>query len=194
MDEKNTNVELTEVETAAQEQQDDLYHKKYLPAVHRTGTTTMLIILVLTFLPALYLSFIKGLHPGWTIVAQAAVTMAGIEIFTWIMEPTMYFPFVGVTGSYISFVAGNITSMRVPAATAAQNAVGAKTGTRKAEFAGTLGIISSVIVNFIFLGVVILFGDFLVNILPEGIINAFQYTLSSVYGALLVMFVARIKA
>ena len=173
--------------------QETLYQKEYLPKVHRFGTATMLLILVLSFLPALYFSFVQGLHPGWSIIAKAAAAMIGMEIFTWILEPTLYFPMIGITGSYISFVAGNITNMRIPAATAAQTAVGAKVGTRKAEFAGVIGIISSVVVNFIVLAIVIFFGGYIISILPEAVREALNYALPSVYGALLVTFIARLK-
>lgn len=186
MEEKNC-----AVATAAE--QDELYNKEYLPQVHRVGTATMLIVLVLSFLPGLYFSFVMDLHPGWGVIAQAAITMTAMEVFTWILEPTLYFPMIGVTGAYISFVAGNITNMRIPAATAAQSAVGSKLGTRKNEFAGALGIIASVIVNFVVLITVIVFGNLLLSVLPQIVIDSLAYALPSVYGTLLVVFIARLK-
>lgn len=185
------NKEQTPVLT--EQAQDELYEKEYIPAVHRFGTFTMLLILVLSFLPALYLSFVQGFRPGWTAIGQAAVTMVGIEIFTWILEPTLYFPMVSITGSYISFVAGNITNMRIPAATAAQTAVGARMGTRRSEFAGVAGIVASVVVNFVVLIAVVLFGNFLISVLPQAVVDALAYALPSVYGSLLVVFIARLK-
>lgn len=177
----------------SEQEQDELYNKSYIPQVHRIGTATMLLILILSFLPATYFSFVLGFHPGWGAIGQAAITMIGIEIFTWILEPAVYFPMIGITGSYISFVAGNITNMRIPAATAAQAAVNAKMGTRKNEFAGVVGIVASVIVNFAVLIVVILFGNFILSILPQTAVDALSYALPSVYGSLLVVFVARLK-
>lgn len=177
----------------SEQAQDDLYATDYIPKVHRFGTFTMLLILVLSFLPAFYFSFAMGFHPGWAVIGQAAITMIGIEVFTWILEPTIYFPMIGITGSYIGFVAGNITNMRIPAATAAQTAVNAKVGTRKNEFAGVLGIVASVVVNFIVLILVILFGNFIISILPQTVVDALAYALPSVYGSLLVAFIARLK-
>lgn len=181
------------VAVMAPEEQDALYQKDYLPKVHQFGTFTMLVILVLSFLPALYFSFVMDFHPGWAVIGQAAVTMIGIEVFSWLLEPTLYFSMIGVTGSYIGFVAGNITNMRIPVATAAQNAVGAELGTRKNEFAGAVGMVSSVIVNFIVLITVILFGNFILSILPQTVVSVLAYALPSVYGALLVSFIARLK-
>lgn len=176
-----------------EQEQDNLYNESYIPKVHRVGTASMLLILILSFLPAIYFSFVEGFHPGWKVIGQAAATMIGIEVFTWILEPTLYFPMIGITGSYISFVAGNITNMRIPAATAAQSAVDAKMGTRKNEFAGVIGIISSVIVNFVVLIFVILFGNFIISVLPKVVVDSLSYALPSVYGALLVVFIARLK-
>lgn len=177
----------------SEKEQDALYNKDYIPKVHRVGTITMLLILVLSFLPAIYFSFALGFHPGWAAIGQAAITMIGIEVFTWILEPALYFPMIGITGSYISFVAGNITNMRIPAATAAQSAVNAKMGTRKNEFAGVVGIVASVIVNFAVLLLVILCGNLILSLLPQQVVDALAYALPSVYGALLVVFIARLK-
>lgn len=175
------------------EEAEALYQKEYLPKIHRFGTAMMMVVLVLSFLPGIYFSFVAGLHPGWGTIGRAAITMVGIEVFTWILEPLLYFPMIGITGAYISFVAGNITAMRIPAATAAQNAIGAKAGTRKGEFAGVVGIIASVIVNFIILGIVIFFGGYIIGFLPDYIRSGLSYALPSVFGALLVTFIVRLK-
>lgn len=189
---QNANSTAAVVEDAAV-QQDVSYEKDYLPKVHMYGTVSLLMVLVLSFLPALYFSFVLDLSPGWDVVAKAAIAMIGLEVFTWFLEPTLYFPMIGITGSYLSFLSGNITSMRVPAATAAQASVNAKLGTRKAEFAGVFGIIASVVVNFIVIFVVIAFGSYIISILPDSVSNALNYALPSVYGALLVTFIARLK-
>ena len=172
---------------------DVIYQKEYLPKVHRYGTLFMMVLLVASFLPALYFSFVKGNFPGWSVILAAGAAQVGIEIFTWILEPALYFPMIGITGSYISFVAGNITQMRIPAATAAQNAVGAEIGTRKSEFAGVIGIVSSVIVNFIILITVVLFGNIIISVLPSAVLDALNYAMPSVFGAMLLTFVVRLK-
>lgn len=186
-------IEVEKIKEVNQEEVDRLYNENYIGGIHKIGTITMLLILVASFIPALYLSYVKGMHPGWSVISKAALAMIGINVFQWILEPVMYFPMIGITGSYIGFVAGNITPMRIPAAVAAQNAVGAKPGTKKAEFAGVIGIVASVVVNFIVLAFVIIFGSYIITILPEGVNNALQFALPGVYGALLVSFIVRLK-
>lgn len=165
----------------------DIEQQNYVKNLHKIGTTCMMILLVLTFLPALYVFLILGEFPGWSSLASTLGALAANEVFAWLMEPVMYFPMIGVAGSYICFTAGNITNMRIPCAIAAQNAVGATTGTPKGDAASVFGMVGSVVVNFLALGIVILFGNFLLRIMPEGVKNAFNYAMPAVYGSLLIM-------
>lgn len=164
----------------------------YTKKLHLIGTGTMMVVLVLTFCPALYIFITYHSFPGWGTVAAAFGALFTQEIWTWIMEPIMYFPMIGIAGSYICFTAGNITSMRIPCAIAAQNAVNAQNGTAKGDAASVFGMVASVVVNFAFLAVVILFGNYLLNILPESVKAAFNYAMPAVYGALLVMILGKV--
>lgn len=163
----------------------DVELQAYTKNLHRIGTTCMMILLVLTFLPCLYIFFVLGAFPGWAPLAGTFAALCGQEVMTWIMEPVMYFPMIGVAGSYICFTAGNITNMRIPCALAAQAAVGATTGTAKGDAASVFGMVGSVIVNFVALGIVILFGNWLLSILPEGVKAAFNYAMPAVFGSLI---------
>lgn len=163
----------------------DVELQAYTKNLHRIGTTCMMVLLVLTFLPALYVFVVLGEFPGWGALAGAFAALVGQEVMTWIMEPVMYFPMIGVAGSYICFTAGNITNMRIPCALAAQAAVGASTGSAKGDAASVFGMVGSVIVNFIALGIVILFGNWLLSVLPEGVKAAFNYAMPAVFGSLI---------
>lgn len=165
----------------------DVEQQKYIKNLHRVGTITMMILLVLTFCPALYVFIVLGEFPGVTALATTMVTLIGQFCVGWIMEPVMYFPMIGVAGSYICFTAGNITNMRIPCALAAQNAVGAKSGTPEGDAASVYGMVGSVVVNFIALGIVILGGNYVLSILPESIKAAFDYAMPALYGALVIM-------
>ena len=163
----------------------DVELQAYTKNLHRIGTTCMMVLLTLTFLPSLYVFLILGEFPGWGALAGTLAALAGQEVATWIMEPVMYFPMIGVAGSYICFTAGNITNMRIPCALASQAAVGATSGTPKGDAAAVFGMVGSVVVNFIALGIVIVFGNWLLSILPEGVKVAFNYAMPAVFGSLI---------
>ncbi|MEZ3436363.1 MAG: hypothetical protein K1W34_17410 [Lachnospiraceae bacterium] len=162
-------------------QQD--YNKK----VHRVGTITMLTILVITIIPIIYIYVFCGGFPGWGVVSATVAALVAYNSFQWILEAVLYFPMVGVPGSYICFTAGNILTMRVPCSLAAQNAVNAKNGTPKAELASVFGMVSSVVVNFFCLGIVVFFGNFLLSVMPESVKTGFNYVMPALFGALLIM-------
>ena len=174
---------MSEKEKNARNLSDAAYTKK----LHSIGTTTMLAMAVITFFPTIYICAFKGGFPGWGVMAGAAAMAAGKEVFSWFFEPIMYFPMVGIAGLYICCTAGNSTSVRIPAAMSAQNAIDAKPGTRKAEVSSVFAMVASVIVSLSALVVVILFGDYLLRILPEAVRAAFDYAIPAVYGAVVVV-------
>lgn len=165
----------------------DPEQQAYTKKLQKVGTICMMILLVLTFAPCLYVFVVLGEFPGWGALASTLAANSANEIMPWILEPVMYFPMIGVAGSYICFTAGNITNMRIPCALAAQNAVGANTGTTKGDAAAVFGMVGSVIVNFVALAVVILCGEWLLSILPDSVKEAFNYAMPAVYGSLIVM-------
>lgn len=171
----------------------DMELHAYTKRLHLIGTAAMVAVLVLTFCPALYIFIAYRSFPGWGTVAAVFGALFAHEVWTWVMEPVMYFPMIGIAGSYICFTAGNITSMRIPCAIAAQNAVNARNGTAKGDAASVFAMVASVVVNFAVLAVVILFGNYLLTVLPEAVKEAFSYTMPAVYGALLVMMIGMVS-
>ena len=61
------------------------------------------------------------------------------------MEPISYFLIVGVAGTYMAFVSGNISNLRIPCAMIAQKAAGVEPGTDKGSIVATLGMAVSII-------------------------------------------------
>ena len=86
----------------------DVELQAYTKNLHRIGTTCMMVLLVLTFLPCLYVFFVLGAFPGWAPLASTFAALCGQEVMTWIMEPVMYFPMIGVAGSYIAYFTQNV--------------------------------------------------------------------------------------
>lgn len=163
-------------------------YNEYIKGVHKIGTASMLATAVMTFVPAVYIWVVYDCFPGMTIISGCIVAMLGQEAVSWFLEPTMYFPILGVTGSYMSSLSGNTTSMRIPVALSCQAAVGAEKGTEKAEMASTIGMASSVFLNLGVLAIVLVFGEFILSVLPEAIKGTFNFAVAGVMGAIIPMF------
>ena len=162
-------------------------YDEYIKGIHKIGTATMLATMVMTFVPAVYIWFHFDCFPGMGVITACIVAMLGQEAMSWFIEPTMWFPIYGVTGSYMSCLAGNGTSMRLPVALSCQAAVNAERGTEKSELAATIGMASSVFLNLGVLAIVLIFGEFILSVLPDVIKGTFNYAVAGVMGAMVPM-------
>ncbi len=173
---------------------DAYYEQEFMPRAHRVGRGTLLLAMGLCLLPALYLSFWLGAWPGLGVVAGAFLAVAAFAGIVWIVEPISYFPMLGVCGSYMSFLSGNIGNMRLPVVISCQTAIDAEPGSKKAEIAAVIGIAVSVLVNLAFLILLVVIGQALIDAMPAPMAVALKgYTFPALYGAVLVMFLGNAK-
>lgn len=168
---------------------EGFYRNNFIPRAHRIGRATLLVAMILCVFPALYLSFVLGAFPGTGAILTGFLAIVAFVGIMWVVEPISYFPVLGVCGTYMSFLSGNIGNMRMPVVVSCQNAIGAEAGSRKDEVAAVIGIAVSVIVNLVFLIALVLIGKALIDVLPAPVAQAVKdYTLPALYGAVMVMF------
>ena len=168
---------------------DTYYASHFVPRAHRVGRGTLLAAMLLCLVPPFYLSFVLGAFPGVGPILNGFLSIAAFVGIMWLIEPVSYFPVLGVCGNYMSFLSGNIGNMRVPVVISCQTAIGADTGSKKAEVAAVIGIAVSVLVNLVFLIALVLVGSALIEAMPGPVAVAVKhYTLPALYGAVFVMF------
>ena len=108
------------------------YNNEYMPKMHKIGKITGILAVIASFLPALVLGLVYGMWPDMAALGTAFVTATASFGFLWVIEPISYYPVVGPVGTYMAFVSGNISNMRVPCAAVAQTSAGVEAGTEKA--------------------------------------------------------------
>ncbi|OMP66304.1 small-conductance mechanosensitive channel [Domibacillus epiphyticus] len=162
----------------------DEFHEKS----HFWGRLTMSMVIILSLLLPLYLSFVSGYHPGWQPIITAFVAYAAMVGYTWVIEPISYYPTLGVSGTYLSFLTGNISTMCLPAAAAAQNVIGAEPGTKKGEITASLAMGAASLVNIFILSIIIAFGSFLISLIPPSFQTSFQFIVPAIFGGVLAQF------
>lgn len=155
---------------------------------HFWGRLSLWLVILITLTLPLYLSFGLGYHPGWTAILSGFLAYASIVAVVWVVEPVSYYPVLGVSGTYLAFLNGNIGSMCLPAASIAQSVVGAEPGTKKGELTATLAIAGAAIVNVVFLLFVILGGSYLITLMPAFIVSAFTFVLPAIFGGVIAQF------
>ena len=167
---------------------DSYYETEYMPKANRIGKITGFLGVVLSFCPAIVLAVVYGILPRPAALLTAFISGASAFGVLWFVEPISYFPVVGTTGTYMSFLSGNISNMRIPCASMAQAAADVEPGTQKGSIIATIGIAVSVVINVSVLTIGALLGASVLEMLPDGVRSALNYRLPALYGALLVQF------
>ncbi|MBB3051030.1 hypothetical protein FHS23_002053 [Prauserella isguenensis] len=153
----------------------------------RWGRGTMLAGLAISLAGPLYLMFGLDYWPGWSPVVQAWVSVAVVFGVFWVAEPITYFPMLGSAASYQAFMIGNIANKLLPSAITAQQAIGAKQGTKKAEIAAVTAIVGAAAVHLVSLLVFVgLLGTWLASLIPDSVAEVFGYIVPAVLGPVLV--------
>lgn len=161
------------------------YETEYLPSVIRFGRATNLLGVLFAFLPALVLTFVFNLHPPVAAVFAGFVMQASVSGVFWFVEPISYSPVLGVAGTYMSFLSGNIGNLRLPASVAALQAANEEPGTERGSIIATIGIAVSIIVNVLMLTVGVILGSSVLGALPASVVAALNNILPALFGAML---------
>lgn len=169
--------------------------RNYTVTTNRWGRVTMLMGLVLATSLPFYLLFFADVNLTTANIVTGFLAVAAVYGAFWIVEPLTYYPILGPAGMYQAFMIGNIANKLLPSAIVAQSAIGAKPGTRKAEFAATAAICGAAVVHVVSLVLFVgLLGNWIVSITPESVTEVARiYILPSILGGIAVQLVSTLK-
>ena len=164
----------------------------YMDSVHRDGTIWNLSVMVLLFAFPVSVALIFGVAPDWGALVTGLIATAPMYWAVGIIETVTFVPMLGAGGSYLSFVTGNISNLKLPCALNAleQNEVSAST--EEGEVISTIAIAVSSIVTtvIIIIGVICIVP--LSPILQAPVLQpAFEQILPALFGGLGVAFVSK---
>lgn len=161
----------------------------------RWGQATMGAALLLSLAAPLYLVLTQDLGITPDMIWTAYLAVAAAFFVLWFVEPITYFPVLGPAGMYQAFLIGNIANKLLPSALVAQEAIGAKPGTKRGEFSALTAICGAAMVHVLsmlfFVGIM---GTWLVSLIPNDIVDVARlYIFPAIIGGVLVQLVATIK-
>jgi len=104
------------------------------------------------------------------------------------VEPISYFTVLGPVGTYMAFLSGNISNMRVPCASMAQISAGVEPGSNEGSIIATIGMATSIVINVSVLTIGVILGSSVLSMLPASVTEALNYLLPALFGALLMQF------
>ena len=133
-----------------------------------------------------------GAWPGFMPVLKGLIGVAPIYWTVGLIEVLTFVPMLGTGSSYLAFVTGNLTSLKVPAALTAMENAKVKPGTEEGEVISTIAVATSSIVTTIIIALGVLMLVPLTPILNNPVIKpAFDNILPSLFGGLAVVYVSK---
>ena len=164
----------------------------YMDSVHRDGTIWNLAMMLLLIAFPIVIGLIFQAVPDWRGVGLGLLATAPMYWAVGVVEVITFIPMLGAGGSYLSFVTGNISNLKLPCALNALENAEVKAQSEEGEIVSTIAIAVSSIVTtiIIILGVILIVP--LSPILSNPVLQpAFDQMLPALFGALGVVFISK---
>ena len=167
------------------EEQKYMQFEEYNRTTHRIGRSASVLMAVLLLGAPFMIGWHFGAMPDYGAVFRAYLAIGLVWMISSAAEFLLYFPMLGASGSYMSFITGNIINLKLPCAINSRDLVGAKAGTAENEIISTISIAVSALVTIVILatGVMILIP--LQPVLQSPVLQpAFDNVVPALFGAL----------
>ncbi len=159
---------------------------------HIYGRIWVSAVLLLMILTPIAICVYYDAWPPLTAVLKAMLGVAPMYWIVGIIEVLTYVPMLGTGGTYLGFVTGNLTNLKVPCALNAMEAAKVKPGTEEGEVISTIAIASSSIVTVLVIAIGVFGLNLLSPVLESPVLKpAFDNILPSLFGALGVVFISK---
>lgn len=167
-------------------------NRSYQDSVHLYGRVwTATAILLLLMVP----TSICVRYNAWPEAQYVLKGLLGVAPIYWtvcIIEVLTYAPMLGTGGTYLSFVTGNLTNLKVPCALNAMEAAGVKATSEEGEVISTIAIAASSIVTTLVIAAGVLMLGYLQPILESpALAPAFANILPALFGGLGVVYISK---
>lgn len=134
-------------------------------------------------------------YNAWPPLATVLKALLGVAPMYWlvgIIEVFTYVPMLGTGGTYLGFVTGNLTNLKVPCALNAMESARVKPGTEEGEVVSTIAIAASSITTVLVIAIGVFGLGLLEPVLESPVLKpAFDNILPALFGALGVVFIAK---
>ena len=153
--------------------------------LHRLGRITLISMVIILagipFVMSVYFGEAIDANGFWAGFAKVIVVYFPVSI----VEFLVYAPMLGVGGSYLAFITGNVTNMKIPVAMNAKDIAGTEVGTAEHEIISTLSVATSgIVTTLVIIAGVILLVPLQPVLQNEALLPAFNNVVPALFGAL----------
>ena len=167
------------------EQEKYRYFQQFNHTMHVIGRVTLIVSLILLVSIPFLVGIVYDAMPDGPGFLSGFVKVAIIYYPVAIVEFLVYTPMLGVGGSCLAFLTGNVTNMKIPCAMNARDIAGTKEGTPEHEVVTTLSVATSALVTTAVVAVGVILITPLTPILENPVlVPAFDNVVPALFGAL----------
>ena len=164
----------------------------YMDSVHRNGRIWGIVVAVVLLCFPVLLSLIFGVTPNWGVLLKGLLATAPMYWAVGIVEIFTYVPMLGAGGTYLSFITGNISNLKLPCAIDAMERAGVKASSEEGEVISTIAIaVSSIVTTLIIIIGVICIVPLTPILESPVLVPAFDMILPALFGGLAVVFISK---
>ena len=164
----------------------------YIDSVHRDGRIWNIGVMLLLLAFPVVVCILFSTMPDWKALGAGLIATMPMYWAVGAIEAVTYVPMLGAGGSYLSFVTGNISNLKLPCALSAMEQNDVSANSEEGEIISTIAIATSSIVTTL----IIIVGVILIVPLQPVLQNpalqpAFDQILPALFGGLGVAFVSK---
>ena len=163
-----------------------------MDSVHRDGRIWNLSVMAILIAFPIAVAMIFNAAPDWKGFFMGLVSTAPMYWAVAMVETFTFVPMLGAGGSYLSFVTGNISNLKLPVALNALEQAGVNVASEEGEVVSTIAIAVSSIVTTLIIVLGVLLITPLTPVLNAPVLApAFAQLLPALFGGLGVMFISK---
>ena len=164
----------------------------YIDSVHRDGTIWNLSVMVLLLAFPIAVCLLFDTMPDWNSLSKGLLDTVPMYWAVGIIETITYVPMLGAGGSYLSFVTGNISNLKLPCALKAMEQNDVSANSEEGEIVSTIAIaVSSIVTTLIIIVGVMLIIPLSPILQHPSLTPAFDQILPALFGGLGIAFVSK---
>ena len=164
----------------------------YMDSVHRAGRIWNLSVMAMLFLFPIGVGLIYQAMPDWHGFLMGILATAPMDWAVAVIETFTYGPMLGAGGSYLSFVTGNISNLKLPVALNALEQAEVNINSEEGEIVSTIAIaVSSIVTTLIIILGVVLITPLTPVLNAPVLAPAFAQILPALFGGLGVVFISK---
>lgn len=123
--------------------------QEYNDGLHRLGRLVALITAIMLIAVPFIMAMIYDVEINWGGFLAGFAKVGILYIPMAVVEFLIYTPMLGVGGSYLSFLTGNVTNMKIPCVMNSKDIAQTESGTPEHEIVSTISVATSAIITML---------------------------------------------